>query len=341
MKKRLKQRKQPTWLLQQRAFLVTACIAVLYGIYIRINYQSNSEETSAFISYFEDFLQSHQQRDWIDTSDLFVRTESNDNPWNLAFLKERYPNVDLSWNKLEDPKTFKRKGVIVHKHRNVVGCGGTYVAGASWGDFVHLRFIGKLDNGTVFDSTRGRKQLFRFQLGWKNISRGWNIGLLGMCPGEIRELVITSKLFSNDEKNLYFPNWKDRKLYYLIQLVCIGEDASPPEHHFRQWKDPYELLREHTVIIPAKRKQNCYRACQLKNLVCFKKGFSILNNCPTLSEYFDCRECEIATMESAGSDMPCRVSLKAPSTYSSGTERLCPCVVATDMLLEKTQYLRI
>ncbi|GJQ12179.1 hypothetical protein GpartN1_g3970.t1 [Galdieria partita] len=358
MKKRAKQRKQAHWLLQQRVLLVTACVVLLCGIYIRMNYKNDSQDTSCFTSHFQDFLQS-QQQDWTYTSDLLATSQSEESPWRLEFLKDRYPHIDIPWKELEDPTTLKRKGVIIHRHRSVVGCGGTYVTGANWGDFVHLRFIGKLDNGTIFDSTRGRKQLFGFQLGWKNISRGWNIGLLGACPGEIRELVVTSKLFSSNEKKL-FPDWRGRELYYLIQLVCIGEDASPPEHPFRHWKDPYELLREHTVIVPAKRKQNCHRACQLKNLVCFRKGFSILNNCPTLSEYFDCRECEIATIERAGSDMPCRVSPKAPSTYSLGfcmispnlsltcceashphTERLCPCVVATDMLLEKTQYVKI
>jgi hypothetical protein len=324
---------------------------------LEASFQKNdSTETFSFVSHFEDVLQS-PEGNWTDIPGFAFRTESEDNPWRLVALKERYS--DVSWDKMLESTTFKNKGVTIHRHQTVVGCGGSFVTGANWGDFLHLRFIGKLDNGTVFYSTRGRKQLFRFQLGWKNISKGWTIGLVGMCPGEIRELVVPSELFNDYERSLYSSGWKGRELYYLIQLVCIGEDASPPEHHFRHRKDPYELLVEHTVIVPAKRKQNCHRACQLRNLVCFKRGFAILNNCPTLSEYFDCRECEIATLERVGPDMPCRVSLKAPSSYSLGacmvspnlsltscdashvhTERLCPCVVATDMLLEKTQYLK-
>eukprot|EP00871_Galdieria_phlegrea_P000212 jgi/Galph1/1191/GphlegSOOS_G6072.1 len=287
--------------------------------------------------------------------------ESSGNPWSPNKLKEQYPHLRLPIDGLFERPLWTRQGVVIYVHRSVIGCGGRYMPCAKQDDVLHIRYIGRLDNGTIFDSTKGRQQFMRIELGSKNVSKSWNIGIEGMCAGEIRELLVPSYQFSFMEKNFHGNHWKKRHIHYLIQLVCIGE-TNPAAC---RWSASHQLgrerkdwIREQTVVVVAKRRQNCHRACRLHQLVCFPRGFSVINNCPTLLEYLDCKDCEIASLEGAGSDMPCKVSNKVPSGFSSGvcmispnitlstceafhlhTERLCPCVVATRMLQERTEYI--
>uniref|UniRef100_A0A7S1ZUK3 peptidylprolyl isomerase n=1 Tax=Ditylum brightwellii TaxID=49249 RepID=A0A7S1ZUK3_9STRA len=67
--------------------------------------------------------------------------------------------------------------------------GGTKEA-ASEGDNVTVSYIGKLDNGTVFD----RASTFSFQLNGGEVIKGWDRGILGMKEGEKRSLIVPPKL---------------------------------------------------------------------------------------------------------------------------------------------------
>ncbi|KAE8573516.1 peptidyl-prolyl cis-trans isomerase FKBP2 [Halyomorpha halys] len=62
------------------------------------------------------------------------------------------------------------------------------------GDLLHMHYTGKLEDGTVFDSSYDRKQPLTFTLGFGQVIRGWDQGLMGMCEGEIRKLVIPPDL---------------------------------------------------------------------------------------------------------------------------------------------------
>ncbi|XP_013405821.1 FK506-binding protein 2 [Lingula anatina] len=63
------------------------------------------------------------------------------------------------------------------------------------GDHVEVHYTGKLDDGSVFDSSRteGRSPL-PFTLGAGKVIPGWEQGILGMCVGEKRKLIIPSHL---------------------------------------------------------------------------------------------------------------------------------------------------
>ncbi|EGG10732.1 uncharacterized protein MELLADRAFT_47062 [Melampsora larici-populina 98AG31] len=66
-------------------------------------------------------------------------------------------------------------------------------AEAKAGQTVSMRYIGKLDNGKVFDSnTRG--EAFRFKLGKGEVIKGWDEGIKGMKIGGERKLIIPSGL---------------------------------------------------------------------------------------------------------------------------------------------------
>lgn len=62
------------------------------------------------------------------------------------------------------------------------------------GDVIHVHYNGTLTDGTPFDSSYTRNQPFTFTVGTGQVIRGWDEGLLGMCIGEERLLVIPSAL---------------------------------------------------------------------------------------------------------------------------------------------------
>ncbi|XP_071962951.1 peptidyl-prolyl cis-trans isomerase FKBP2-like [Antedon mediterranea] len=66
------------------------------------------------------------------------------------------------------------------------------------GDLLHMHYTGTLEDGTEFDSSIPRKQPFTFTLGTGQVIKGWDQGLLGMCVGEKRKLVIPSHLGYGD-----------------------------------------------------------------------------------------------------------------------------------------------
>lgn len=58
------------------------------------------------------------------------------------------------------------------------------------GDSVRVHYTGYLTNGTKFDSSRDRGEIFAFPLGGGRVIRGWDLGVAGMYPGEKRVLIV-------------------------------------------------------------------------------------------------------------------------------------------------------
>ena len=65
------------------------------------------------------------------------------------------------------------------------------------GDILHMLSTGKREDGTEFDSSLPQNQPFVF-LGTGQVIKRWDQGLLGMCEGEKRKLVIPSELGYGD-----------------------------------------------------------------------------------------------------------------------------------------------
>jgi peptidylprolyl isomerase len=55
---------------------------------------------------------------------------------------------------------------------------------------VRVHYTGWLTNGFKFDSSRDRDQELRFPLGGGHVIRGWELGIVGMRPGEKRIMII-------------------------------------------------------------------------------------------------------------------------------------------------------
>ncbi|XP_033163287.1 peptidyl-prolyl cis-trans isomerase FKBP2 [Drosophila mauritiana] len=65
---------------------------------------------------------------------------------------------------------------------------------AKGGDLVHVHYRGALQDGTEFDSSYSRGTPFSFTLGARQVIKGWDQGILGMCEGEQRKLTIPPEL---------------------------------------------------------------------------------------------------------------------------------------------------
>jgi len=57
------------------------------------------------------------------------------------------------------------------------------------GDTVFVHYVGKLEDGTIFDSSRDRNEPFRFPVGRGRVIKGWDIGIATMRKGEKANLV--------------------------------------------------------------------------------------------------------------------------------------------------------
>lgn len=64
---------------------------------------------------------------------------------------------------------------------------------ATKGRTIHMRYIGKLKNGYIFDQNSTGKA-FTFRLGAGEVIRGWDLGIEGMAIGGERRLTIPAPL---------------------------------------------------------------------------------------------------------------------------------------------------
>jgi len=94
--------------------------------------------------------------------------------------------------------------------------------GAREGDTVAVHYLGLFSNGQKFDSSHGRQPYF-FTLGDKSVIQGWELGVVGMKPGEARKLTIPPELAYGSGGFLTIP--PNATLIFEIDLLAI----MPPE----------------------------------------------------------------------------------------------------------------
>jgi peptidylprolyl isomerase len=59
------------------------------------------------------------------------------------------------------------------------------------GNTIKVHYRGTLNDGTEFDNSRTRGDTFSFQVGAGSVISGFDSGVVGMTPGEVKTVVIT------------------------------------------------------------------------------------------------------------------------------------------------------
>jgi FKBP-type peptidyl-prolyl cis-trans isomerase len=107
-------------------------------------------------------------------------------------------------------------------------------AAAKTGDLVAVEYVGKLQDGTVFDQSSAHADMilpncnkagqFCFTLGQGSVIQGWDQGLVGMKVGGVRKLTIPPNLAYGNQQMGPIP--ANATLTFEVKLVGINQKAS-------------------------------------------------------------------------------------------------------------------
>ena len=87
------------------------------------------------------------------------------------------------------------------------------------GSLVTVNYVGKFQNGTVFDSSASHGQPFQFVLGEGQVIKGWDQGVVGMKVGEKKTLIVPPELGYGP--NDYGPIPGNSTLIFEVELLAI------------------------------------------------------------------------------------------------------------------------
>jgi FKBP-type peptidyl-prolyl cis-trans isomerase len=82
-----------------------------------------------------------------------------------------------------------------------------------------VHYEGKLENGTVFDTTRGEKIPRGFMFGTGQVIKGWDEAIPGMKVGEIRRLTIPPEMAYGKQGRPEIP--PNSTLIFEVELVEV------------------------------------------------------------------------------------------------------------------------
>jgi len=138
------------------------------------------------------------------------------------FLSNFLTSFSMNQQPQEQPVTSATSsdgttGLVVQDQ--TVGTGAV----AEPGDVLTVNYTGKLQDGTVFDSSVG-KTPFQFTLGAGQVISGWDQGLIGMKEGGTRVLIIPSTLAYGAQAVGPIP--ANSTLVFEVQLLKV-QPAAP------------------------------------------------------------------------------------------------------------------
>ena len=116
---------------------------------------------------------------------------------------------------------FDHKAVL--KEMQVEDLGSGTGTAAELGDRLTVRYVGKFEDGKVFDSSEQTGQDFSFHLGKREVIPAWDAGLVGMKAGGKRKLIVPPQLAygARGFGSRIPPN---KVLIYEVELIKISQD---------------------------------------------------------------------------------------------------------------------
>lgn len=115
---------------------------------------------------------------------------------------------------------------------------------------IQVHYLGKLEDGTKFDSSYDRDEPLSFQIGLRQVIEGWERGLMGMKIGGKRTLIVPPELAYGERGagDLIPPN---ATLIFDVEIV----DIKPPGYVLVITKDIFKLQKENYKFIDIRTKK--------------------------------------------------------------------------------------
>ena len=92
-------------------------------------------------------------------------------------------------------------------------------APAKVGDKVSVNYVGRLQDGTVFDASANHGGPFTFTLGVGQVIQGWDQGVVGMKVGEKKQLIVPPELGYGAQANGPIP--ANSTLIFDVEVTAI------------------------------------------------------------------------------------------------------------------------
>ena len=115
---------------------------------------------------------------------------------------------------------------------------------------IQVHYLGKLEDGTKFDSSYDRDEPLSFQIGLRQVIEGWERGLMGMKIGGKRTLIVPPELAYGERGagDLIPPN---ATLIFDVEIV----DIKPPGYVLVITNDISKLQKENYKFIDIRTKK--------------------------------------------------------------------------------------
>lgn len=126
----------------------------------------------------------------------------------LEFFRTEVPDNNVEVQAMEDENTVTSQDLVIGE--------GT---AAEAGTDIAVHYIGRLTDGTVFDSSLDRGVPFIFTLGVGQVIRGWDEGLVGMRVGGRRLLTIPPEYAYGDQEVGPIP--ANSTLIFEVELLGV------------------------------------------------------------------------------------------------------------------------
>jgi len=89
------------------------------------------------------------------------------------------------------------------------------------GDIVRIHYVGKLGDGSVFDSSRDRGQPFQTEIGVGKVIRGWDVGVPKLSIGE-KAVIIAQPAYAYGARGFPPVIPPNAVLHFEVELISIN-----------------------------------------------------------------------------------------------------------------------